>query len=775
MNTNPDSKTAQSEGTTSELVTLDVEGMTCASCVFRVEKALKAIPEVDAVSVNLATEKASIRFTAKQFISSPQDPSRTELAIAAVRKCGYEAHEIKSDDFSVSQKKINFFDSQSIWPVLFSALFSLPLILPMLSMLAGIHFEITGWLQLLLATPVQFIFGARFYVSAYKALKARSGNMDLLVSIGTSAAYGLSLYGVFQGQGHALYFEASAVVITFVLLGKWLEARAKFQTTEAIRALQAMWPQTARVIQYLDHERPQERQIPLSQVFRGDQVVVLPGERIPVDGEILEGGGSVDESMLSGEALPLEKQVTSKVTGGSINGESRLVIQATSVGVESTLAKMIRLVENAQAQKAPIQRLVDQVSAWFVPLVILIALLNFGLTWWFLSNIEIAIIRSVSILVIACPCALGLATPAAMMVGTGIAAKRGILIKDAQMLELTHRLNVVIFDKTGTLTQGHPKLLSFLAFLNQQVLPVDSAQSKEALGATAALQIGSEHPLAKAVMNALKEASFDPNLIREARQIKAIPGVGVQAQMVSGLWQGQTLSLVSHRSFTENHSTETTFQDLANPWLIQGRTLSWLLNEGGEILAMLVFGDELKSSSKPAIQELEQMGIKTVMLSGDHPQVAQYIATQLGIQEFHAGMLPQDKALWVSSYKRAHPTQIIAMVGDGINDAPALACADVGMAMASGTDVAMHAAGITLMRGDLNLIGQSIRLSQKTWQKIQQNLFWAFFFNIIGIPLAGLGYLTPVIAGAAMAFSSVTVLSNALLLKRAKNNHRIKK
>lgn len=753
-----------SEANNSELVTLDIEGMTCASCVFRVEKALKQLPDVEAVSVNLATEKANIRFSGASESSS----GLTELAINAVKKSGYEAQATPVDSFNLQHKKIGFMSPQSPWPFVLAAMLSLPLALPMLLMPWGIHAMLPGWIQLCLALPVQVIFGARFYVAAFKALRAGSGNMDLLVAIGTSSAFGLSLFAMYKGHGHELYFEASAVVITFVLLGKWLEARAKYQTTEAIRALQSMWPQVARVIAKQAGGSQYEKEVPLAQVLTGDVVVILPGERIPVDGEVVEGAGSVDESMLSGEVLPVEKSIGAHVTGGSMNGEARLLVKATSVGVESTLAKMIRMVENAQAQKAPIQKLVDVVSSWFVPVVVIIAIATFLLNWYFEGNVELAILRAVSVMVIACPCALGLATPAAIMVGTGVAAKEGILIKDAQMLEITHKLNVVVFDKTGTITQGAPKLLFFSAIEGLSVS--ENAQlNNDALTAAAALQSGSEHPLAKAVMTAF-ESIKGASDTQKATDIHAITGVGIEGLMSNGPWNGEKLQLISHRSFAElGH--ELVGSEFVVNWLSQGKTISWLISEKGTPIAILVFGDDIKPSAVPAIQELSSMGVKTIMLSGDHPQAAQTIGKQLKMTEVHGGMLPQDKAAWLLSYKKNHPEAIIAMVGDGVNDAPALAAADVGMAMSSGTDVAMHAAGVTLMRGDLMLIVKAIQLSKNTWKKIQQNLFWAFIFNVIGIPLAALGFLTPVVAGAAMAFSSVTVLTNALLLKRFVSRH----
>lgn len=765
-------KNNQTQLSSMELLTLDLDGMTCASCVFRVEKALKKLPGVEAVSVNLATEKASIRYVTSEDFTQDE---YSELALDVVEKSGYQATVHLDTDYSQTTKKIGFLSPQSPWPVIFSACLSLPLAAPMILMPFGIHAMLPGIWQLFLALPVQLILGARFYIAAYKALRAGAGNMDLLVAIGTSAAFGLSLYGLIKGH-HELYFEASAVVITFVLLGKYLESRAKYQTTEAIRALQGMWPQFARIqikakgkadqIKSTEQASLIQKQVALAQIIVGDYVVVLPGERIPVDGIVLEGHGVVDESMLSGEGMPVDKREGSMVTGGSMNGDARLLVEVVSVGVESTLAKMIRMVENAQAQKAPIQKLVDQVSSWFVPVVILVGVMTFLGTWWLRQDVELAIIRAVSVLVIACPCALGLATPAAMMVGTGVAAKYGILIKDAQMLEITHRLQIIVFDKTGTLTLGQPKLLHW------RVMTKDSSEDLNPmlLSTAAALQAGSEHPLAKAILHERQEKLSDEAVLI-ASQIESIPGVGLSGKIEGGLYRGQILKFVSHGFFSKTHpinQNPSKANDDIQLWLSQGNTVSWLINEANEPLAVFAFGDQIKPSAIPALKMLQQMGIKTIMLSGDHPDAAKAIGKQLGISEVQAGMLPEDKATWLMQYKKDFPQQVIAMVGDGVNDAPALAVADVGVAMASGTDVAMHAAGVTLMRGDLTLIVSAIDLSKKTWRKIQQNLFWAFVFNTVGIPMAALGLLTPVLAGAAMAFSSVTVLGNALLLKRWK-------
>jgi len=752
------------ETSNSEFFTLDIGGMTCASCVSRVEKALDKIPGVEAASVNLATEQARVRIQ--------RGSSSLAEIIALVQKTGYEAKESSSRGNLDQKITKSFWAADGLGRVLLSFLLSAPLFLPMFLMPFGMHWSLSGWWQLALATPVQLILGWRFYVAGYKSLMAGAGNMDLLVALGTSAAYGLSLYLLLtSSHPHELYFEGSAVIICMVLLGKWLEARAKQQTSEAIRALQKLWPEHAKVLN-MDCEPQNElgigpdqyRDLPLDQVLPGDRVFILPGERISVDGKIISGASHVDESLLTGESAPVKKLVGSKVIGGALNGEGALVVIAQAVGVESVLSQIINLVEEAQTQKAPIQKLVDQVSAIFVPTVIVLALITGIGNWLYLDSISIAILRAVSVLVIACPCALGLATPAAIMAGTGIAARFGILIKDPQVLELAHKLNIVAFDKTGTLTIGKPRMLALIPFDNS---PADANQI---LATAAGLQLGSEHPLAKALLDASKDEGIPPIATSLS---KGLPGIGIEGVPSAGPFMGQTLRLQSVASLEGSSQHDIVLQK-AQACFEHGQTVSVLMNvsgEGGEVsspIAVIAFGDELKPNAQSAVDALHALHIRTVMLSGDNLAAATRVGKTIGIDEVFAQIMPSNKAELIHSLQISSEgqKQFVAMVGDGVNDAPALAMADVGMAMSTGTDVAMQAAGITLMRGDPALVADAIDISKKTWNKIRQNLFWAFAFNTIGIPLAALGYLSPMLAGSAMALSSFCVLSNALLLKR---------
>lgn len=734
-------------------VDLSIGGMTCASCSGRVERALRKVPGVQQATVNLATESARVQVA---LPAGGDLAAMDALLRRTVRNAGYEPLTAAA---SAAREK-----DASPWtgflPVAFGLLLSAPLVLPMFGDLLGQHWMLPAWAQFVLATPVQFILGARFYRAGWAAAKALSGNMDLLVAIGTSAGWGLSVWlWLTAAPGHAphLYFEASAVVVTLVLLGKWLEARAKHQTTAAIRALHGLRPDVAHLL-----GQRGEVDVPVAEVMVGDRLVVRPGERFPVDGTLLEGDTQVDESMLTGEPLPVDKAVGDALTGGSINGEGRVVLEVRAVGAETVLSRIIRLVEDAQAGKAPIQRLVDQVANVFVPVVLLIALATLlGWLYWPGAGVglEVALIRAVAVLVIACPCALGLATPAAIMAGTGVAAKNGILIKDAQALERAHQVDTVAFDKTGTLTVGQPRLTAF------HVEP--GADEAAVLAAVAAVQSGSEHPLARAVV----QAAHDRGLALAApTAVRAVPGRGTEGEvdarqyLVGSLrWMGELgvdLGSLGARA--------TTLQN-------EGATVSAVAERsahGLQVRALLAFGDEPKPGARAALAALKARGIRTVMISGDNRGAAEAMARRLGLDpgadEVRAEVLPGDKAAQVRALQQGKngKAHTVAMVGDGVNDAPALAAADVGMAMGNGTDVAMHAAGITLMRGDPQLVAAALDISHRTVLKIRQNLFWAFAYNVAGIPLAALGYLSPVVAGAAMALSSVSVVTNALLLKK---------
>jgi Cu+-exporting ATPase len=719
---------------TSIQIRLPIEGMTCASCVARVEKALKKVPGVGSAEVNLATETATVTLAAG---------ARPESLVEAVQKAGYETH------LEAAPRAAAAAADRSWWPVAAAAALTLPLLVPMILDPFGVHWALPGWGQLILATPVQFVLGARFYRAGWKALLARTGNMDLLVAIGTSAAYALSVYLLVRHWEHGmphLYFEAGAAVITLVLLGKWLEHRAKRQASEAIRALQALRPERARV-----RRDGTEIEVPVESVRVGDLVVVRPAERVAADGEIVEGATHVDESLITGESLPVAKGPGDRVTGGSVNAEGLIVVRATAVGAQSVLARIIEMVETAQARKAPIQRLVDQVSAVFVPVVLGIAALTL-LAWGLgTGDWERAVLDAVAVLVIACPCALGLATPAAVIAGTGVAARHGVLIKDAEALEVAHRVRVVAFDKTGTLTVGKPALVA---------LEPASGDRAVALALAAAVQSGSEHPLAKAVLAAAKK---DGIAAPAASDVKVTPGRGIEARVGE-----RRLAVGSSRWMRELDVDLSALADRQAGLERQGLTVSWLaeLGKAPRALALLGIGDELKPEAGQAVAELARRHVQTVMLSGDSRVVAEAIASRLGIHSVRAEVLPEDKAREVRALHQAHGT--VAMVGDGINDAPALAAADIGFAMGSGTDAAMHASGVTLMRGDPRLVAAAIEISRRTYAKIRQNLFWAFIYNVIGIPLAALGLLSPVVAGAAMALSSVSVVTNALLLKRWK-------
>ena len=716
---------------------LQIEGMTCASCVGRVEKALARVPGVLGVSVNLATEQATVQTLSAVPVQALRD---------AATQAGYPARVLADAASTTAAAPAG----APWWPVAVAALLTLPMVAPMLGQPFGLHWMPPGWVQLLLAAPVQFWLGARFYRAGWRAARAGAGNMDLLVALGTSAAFGLSVYLLWQSVGHAghgeephLYFEASAAVITLVLLGKWLEQRAKRQTTDAIRALNALRPTQARV-----RRDGVEQDIAVEQLVVGDLVLVRPGERIAVDGEVMEGQSHVDESLLTGESLPVAKERGDRVTGGAINAEGLLAVRTLAVGAETTLSRIVRMVESAQATKAPIQRLVDKVSAVFVPVVLVIALAT--LAGWVLAtgDWERALINAVAVLVIACPCALGLATPTAIMAGTGVAARHGILIKDAQALEVAHAVTLVAFDKTGTLTEGKPALAA--------VRSAPGVATEDVLRQAAALQAASTHPLALAVLEGARAQGLPLPAVQDAR---ALPGRGVEGSV-----EGRLLALGSTRLLRERGIDAGALAAQAEQLEREGRTVSWLMDADGRLLGLLAFGDTIKPSARAAVARLRELGVQTLMLTGDNQGAAAAVARELGITRVQAEMLPDDKAAVVQRERAAG--QVVAFVGDGLNDGPALAAASCGFAMAGGADVATEAAGVTLMRGDLRLVADALDLSRRTTAKIRQNLWWAFGYNVLGIPLAALGLLSPVIAGAAMALSSVSVVGNALTLRR---------
>lgn len=715
-----------------------VEGMTCASCVGRVEKAIGQVPGVKQVNVNLATESA--------YVEAEDSVSENQLR-DSVLKAGYRVPstdvklgtpvETNSDAFLSFQERTQANLDQDRISLIVCSLITFPLIIPMLLMPFGIKFFIPGVLQLLLATIVQFGFGRRFYLAAWSALRAWTGNMELLVSVGTTAAFGLSVYLLVKNPEHAehLYFESSAVIITLVLLGKYLEKRAKGQTLEALKSLAKLRPDKALV-----RRKSKEIEIPLSEVKLGDVVIIRPGERIPVDARVIDGKSEVDESMITGESLPTLKSLNSKIYTGSLNTDGALTCEVVALGNSTMLSQIISMVESAQAKKAPIQKIVDQVSAVFVPIVIAISLVTFFGHYFVGGNWEVSLIHAVSVLVIACPCALGLATPTALMVGTGMAARRGILIKDAEALELCRKLQVIAFDKTGTLTVGSPELIEF------KPVRGDVGRLREL---TIGLQRKSEHPLAKAVLK-----SFGDITSAELKDVKALPGVGVQ-----GFLGDKTYALVNEKYLRENLKSfvETSVDAITKSYLVS-------LKPEIEVLAELSFKDQPRATALTALKKLRSVGIQTLMITGDSKRVAAKIAEEFSIDQFEAEVLPADKYKIISDLKSRG--QVVGMVGDGINDAPALAIADVGFAMSGGTDVAMASSGITLMRSDPMLIPEAIQLSQLIYNKIWQNLAWAFAYNIIGIPLAAFGYLSPIVAGAAMALSSVSVVVSALLLRR---------
>ncbi len=718
---------------------LQVTGMTCSSCAGRIEQALLEVPYVIEASVNLALEQVTVRAVA--------DAVSVDMLVAAVAQAGYEAAPRDADATDVNSDESTA-ARHDLWLLLAAALLTLPLVVQMLGMLTGWFGHMPAWLEMALAAPVQFVIGRRFYVAGWKALRAGAGNMDLLVAIGTSAAFFYSVYLVLTdgsaAAGH-LYFEASAVIITLVLAGKVLEARAKRSASTAIRQLMALRPQTARLL-----HADGEIEVPVQQVTVGDIVIVRPGEQLPVDGEIVQGASEIDESLVTGESMPVTKETGDPVIAGSMNGPGLLRLRTTRVGRDTTLARIADLVDRAQVGKAPIQKLVDRVSAVFVPVVLVIALST--LVVWLLidGTFENALTAAVSVLVIACPCALGLATPTALVAGTGAGARAGILIRDIETLERAHGVTTIAFDKTGTLTDGQFEVESLVAL---------EGTEDELLMLAGSAQQGSEHPLGKAMVRAAVAKGLD---LIHPEHSKAVVGEG----LIAGI--GDTEVIVGRLSLLASHDVDTRpGEAVAAGWNTDGRTVAWIARNG-RLVGLAALADHVRVEARTALDALAEQRVRVALLSGDNKVAASNVARLLRIEHVRAGLQPAEK---VDEIERLRgPDQVIAMIGDGVNDAPALAAADVSIAMGRGSDVALETAGITLMRSDLLLLPAALDVSRATWRKIQQNLFWAFVYNIIGIPLAALGYLSPTLAGAAMAMSSVSVVTNSLLLKRWRPN-----
>lgn len=713
--------------------TILVQGMTCAACSARVEKALNKIEGVEKAHVNLSNNKATVEF--------PTGLIEDSQLIAVIEKTGYGA-EIEKEVNLDREKELREKEIKSLkYSFIVSLILTIPLFSAMFFHMAGqMNILTNGYFQWALATPVQFIIGYRFYKGAYNALRGGGANMDVLVSLGTSAAYFFSIYNLFN-HVHEYYFEASAVIITLIVLGKLFEAIAKGKTSEAIKKLMGLQPKTATVIR-----DGVEMDLAIEDLVIGDIIVVKPGERVPVDGVMVDGSSSLDESMITGESIPVDKEVGDNVIGATINKYGAFKFEATKIGKDTVLSQIIKLVEDAQGSKAPVQRLADKISGIFVPIVLVIALLTIG-AFALLGDVNSGLINAVAVLVIACPCALGLATPTAIMVGTGKGAENGILIKSGEHLEKTHKMDTIIFDKTGTITKGEPDVTD--------IVLLSELDEDEVLRIAASVEKTSEHPLGQAIV---KKAQNKLIKLSEANSFSAIPGKGLISD-----FEGMKVLIGNRKLMSENSIDISIGEEKVNKLEDEGKT-AMMVAIDNKLEAIIAVADQIKETSQKAIEKLESMGLEVYMITGDNQRTANAIAKQVGIKNVLADVLPENKASKVEELKAEGKN--VGMVGDGINDAPALAAANVGFAIGTGTDVAMEAADITLMRGDLNGVVTAIRLSHKTMKTIKQNLFWAFFYNTVGIPVAALGFLNPMIAGAAMAFSSVSVVSNSLRLKK---------
>ena len=715
--------------------TMFIEGMTCAACSARVEKALQKVDGVVNANVNLSTNKATVDYASGSVEES--------FLVKTVEKAGYGA-EVEKDDNKDKIKDIREREIKSLKTSFIIALiFTLPLFAAMFFHMAGqMNILTNGYVQLALATPVQFFVGYRFYKGAYNSLRGGGANMDVLVALGTSAAYFYSVYNLFVNV-HEYYFEASAVIITLILLGKLFEAKAKGKTSDAIKKLMGLQPKIARVIR--DGE---EIDLPIEDLEIGDIILVRPGERVPVDGIITDGSSSLDESMITGESIPVDKKEGDFVVGATINKYGAFKFKATKIGKDTVLSQIVKMVEDAQGSKAPVQRLADKIAGIFVPTVLVIALVTF-IVFLNIRDFNTGLINAVAILVIACPCALGLATPTAIMVGTGKGAENGILIKSGEHLEKAHKMNLIVFDKTGTITKGQPEVTD--------IISTSDLSEDEVLRIAASVEKTSEHPLGVSIVN-----RAETSLIRlsEATSFAAIPGKGLKA-----IFEDEDVLIGNRKLLNEAEIIFKEFEDQILKLEEAGKT-AMLIAKKDKLIGIIAVADQIKESSAGAIKELKSMGVEIYMITGDNERTAKAIADKAGIENVLADVLPEDKAHQIEELKKSGKN--VGMVGDGINDAPALAAADVGFAIGTGTDVAMEAADITLMRGDLEGVVFAIRLSHATMRIIKQNLFWAFFYNSVGIPFAALGFLNPMIAGAAMAFSSVSVVSNSLRLRKFK-------